>query len=75
MSAQVFDNVLSHAIGGGWGSEEPFQDCTRVIVIRGADFPAAALQSLNGAPARFEATKKVETRALRNVRDFGACVV
>ncbi|MEX3563615.1 restriction endonuclease subunit S [Corynebacterium phoceense] len=56
--------LTKFAIGGGWGAEESDEDTQKVMVIRGADFPAAALQDLSSIPTRFEKSSKVSNRAL-----------
>lgn len=56
--------VVSFAIGGGWGSETEVDGSVLTRVIRGADFPEAAEQNLSNAPLRWEKESKVNTRSL-----------
>lgn len=56
--------VIAHAVGGGWGADEPFDESREVVIIRGADFPNVSLKQLNGAPTRFESASKVGSRTL-----------
>lgn len=57
--------LVEHAIGGGWGSDEPTPGSTEVAVIRGADFPSFKLEPA-GVPRRFEKASKVPQRTLRH---------
>lgn len=57
--------LVSHYIGGGWGSEVEEHGTSRVAIIRGADFPAVASGDATALPIRWEATKKVSGRVLR----------
>lgn len=64
MTTCTMRELTKFAIGGGWGAEESDEDTQKVMVIRGADFPAAALQDLSSIPTRFEKSSKVSNRAL-----------
>ncbi|WP_244080875.1 hypothetical protein [Corynebacterium striatum] len=64
MNTLTMRELTKFAIGGGWGAEESDKDTQKVMVIRGADFPAAALQDLSSIPTRFEKSSKVSNRAL-----------
>ncbi|MGW5052358.1 hypothetical protein [Actinokineospora sp. NPDC004072] len=65
MSGRPISQAISHAIGGGWGADEADEGLVRVRVIRGADFPNAAVKSLDGVPVRYEVEKKVMSRKLQ----------
>lgn len=58
-------DVLLHTSAGGWGEEIESDDCTKVRIIRGADFPDAALRSVKNCPVRFETTKRLLDRVCR----------
>lgn len=58
--------LVRHAVGGGWGYDEPADDTAQVAVIRGADFPAIAVGDTSGVPRRWEASKKLPSRVLRS---------
>jgi type I restriction enzyme, S subunit len=57
--------LVEHAIGGGWGSDERAPGSTEVAVIRGADFPSFKLEPA-GVPRRFEKASKVPQRTLQH---------
>lgn len=57
--------AISHAIGGGWGSDEAREGDVKVGVIRGADFPQVLMNSVEGVPLRYEAGGKTTSRELR----------
>jgi type I restriction enzyme S subunit len=57
--------LVAHAIGGGWGYDEPSEDTAQVAVIRGADFPAVAIGDASQIPIRWEKTKKLPSRLLQ----------
>lgn len=61
----TFGELVEHAIGGGWGEDQPAVGLMPVRVIRGADFPAAEARDLASAPLRYEPAKKVTSRTLR----------
>lgn len=61
-----FRDILSFAIGGGWGQEQPNEkECERVRVVRGTDIPSVHERSFHDVPTRFESTAKVGKRRLR----------
>ncbi len=60
-----FRDVVSFAIGGGWGDDSPTDGAEMVAVIRGTDFPSVALGDVATVPRRFESSSKVSKRALR----------
>jgi len=57
-------DIMLHAIGGGWGQDEPTNGSQPVLVIRGADFPDVDLQRADNLPLRYEPKKKVASRIL-----------
>lgn len=65
MSAYL-GTVVSHTIGGGWGTEVAEDGDISVRIIRGADFPQVELRNVSSCPVRYEPEKKVLTRALRS---------
>lgn len=56
--------LVTHAVGGGWGHDDPADATERVAVIRGADFPAVAVGDISTVPKRWEDTRKISTRTL-----------
>ena len=56
--------LVTHAVGGGWGRDSPAEGTEQVAVIRGADFPAVALGDVTEVPVRWEVMKKVPQRSL-----------
>lgn len=66
MRSETFGSVLAHAIGGGWGKEEPFTGGKRVAVIRGTDFSNIESLNFDAVPRRYEDAKKAERRKLRD---------
>lgn len=64
MNTLTMRELTKFAIGGGWGAEELQNDTNEVTVIRGADFPAAALQDISSAPIRFEKSSRIPNRVL-----------
>ena len=56
--------VVSRAIGGGWGYDEASESTERVAVIRGADFPAMAVGDVSAVPVRWEERRKLQSRRL-----------
>lgn len=71
MTAQAFDTVLirdvvSYSVAGGWGSDVAAPGDCRVKVVRGADFPSAALQLTALLPVRYEPVSRAEPRILRD---------
>jgi type I restriction enzyme S subunit len=59
-----FRDVVGHAIGGGWGSEEAQPGFQAVRVIRGTDFRHIANLEWGEVPLRYEQTKKAQQRLL-----------
>lgn len=60
-----FSEIVEHTIGGGWGSDEMLPGDQPVLVIRGADFPRAALRGVDDLPLRFEPVSKAAKRILQ----------
>ncbi|BFG77828.1 hypothetical protein PTKU46_58610 [Paraburkholderia terrae] len=61
-----FGRLLSHTIGGDWGSEEPNEkDDTRVAIIRGTDIPDLQSGANNRVPIRYTSGKKLASRKLQ----------
>lgn len=56
--------LIDFAIGGGWGSEVPKENHSRVAVIRGTDIPKVAAGEYSTVPFRFESDKKISNRVL-----------
>jgi type I restriction enzyme S subunit len=56
--------LIDFAIGGGWGSEVPKENHSRVAVIRGTDIPKVAAGDFSTVPFRYESDKKVLNRIL-----------
>jgi type I restriction enzyme S subunit len=56
--------LIDFAIGGGWGSEVPKENHSRVAVIRGTDIPKVASGEFSTVPFRYEADKKILNRIL-----------
>jgi type I restriction enzyme S subunit len=62
-----FRDVLSFAIGGGWGQEEATaKESELVRVIRGTDIPSVNARRFREIPTRYETPSKVEKRRLRS---------
>lgn len=62
-----FRDILSFAIGGGWGQEQPNEkECERVRVVRGTDIPSVHERNFKDVPTRYESTAKVGKRRLRS---------
>lgn len=62
-----FGHLLSHTIGGDWGSDEPDEkNDTRVAIIRGTDIPDLQFGAANRVPIRYTSTKKLATRAIQD---------
>jgi len=57
--------LVAHSIGGGWGTDHPAESSERVAVIRGADFPHVAGGDVSSVPLRWESSRKVPQRTLR----------
>src|SRR5665647_2118413 len=57
--------IVAHAVGGGWGQDEAFEDSELVAVIRGADFPDVVIGKSDNLPVRWEERKKVPSRRLQ----------
>ena len=56
--------LIDFAIGGGWGSEIPKENHSRVAVIRGTDIPKVASGDFSTVPFRYESDKKLANRVL-----------
>ncbi len=56
--------LIDFAIGGGWGSEVPKENHSRVAVIRGTDIPKVASGDFSTVPVRYESDKKLANRIL-----------
>jgi len=56
--------LIDFAIGGGWGSEVPKENHSRVAVIRGTDIPKVASGEFSTVPFRYESDKKILNRIL-----------
>jgi type I restriction enzyme S subunit len=56
--------LIDFAIGGGWGSEVPKENHSRVAVIRGTDIPKVASGDFSTVPFRYESDKKILNRTL-----------
>jgi type I restriction enzyme, S subunit len=54
-----FGELLSHTIGGDWGSDAPDEkNDTRVAIIRGTDIPDLQSGGANRVPVRYTSAKK-----------------
>ena len=62
-----FGELLTHAIGGDWGSDvsEGAND-TRVAIIRGTDIPDLQSGAASRVPVRYTSAKKLATRKLEH---------
>lgn len=59
--------LLTHIIGGGWGSESADDvNEQQVAIIRGADFPQVQVGDATSLPIRFESSKRVGNRRLQD---------
>jgi type I restriction enzyme S subunit len=59
--------LLSHTIGGDWGSEHPDEKNTvQVAIIRGTDIPDLRNNSNNRVPIRYTSQKKLTPRKLED---------
>jgi type I restriction enzyme S subunit len=56
--------LIEFAIGGGWGSEIPKDNHSRVAVIRGTDIPRITAADFTSVPFRYESDKKIVNRIL-----------
>jgi type I restriction enzyme S subunit len=56
--------LIEFAIGGGWGSDVPKENHSRVAVIRGTDIPKVASGDFSSVPFRYESDKKLLNRIL-----------
>jgi type I restriction enzyme S subunit len=65
--AVPFGNLLSHTIGGDWGSDTANEkDDTRVAIIRGTDIPDLKLGTNGRVPIRYTTQKKLASRKLED---------
>lgn len=56
--------LIDFAIGGGWGSEVPKENHSRVAIIRGTDIPKVSSGDFSTVPYRYESDKKISNRIL-----------
>ena len=62
-----FGQLLSHTIGGDWGSEVPDETSDkRVAIIRGTDIPDFQSGGNSRVPIRYTSQKKLKTRRLED---------
>lgn len=62
-----FGQLLSHTIGGDWGSEVPDEkNDARVAIIRGTDIPDLQSGAALRVPVRYTSQKKLSTRKLED---------
>ncbi|MCK6412573.1 MAG: restriction endonuclease subunit S [Azonexus sp.] len=62
-----FGQLLSHTIGGDWGSEAPDdKNDVRVAIIRGTDIPDLQSGANSRVPVRYTSQKKLATRKLED---------
>ena len=62
-----FGKLLSHTIGGDWGSDVPDEkNDTRVAIIRGTDIPDLQTCATSRVPIRFTSGKKLLGRKLED---------
>lgn len=62
-----FGDLLSHTIGGDWGSDAPDEkNDTRVAIIRGTDIPDLQSGGANRVPIRYTSAKKLASRAIQD---------
>ena len=60
-----FGELLTHTIGGDWGSDVPDEkNDIRVAIVRGTDIPDLQTGTENRVPVRFTSAKKLVTRKL-----------
>lgn len=64
--ALPFGSLLSHTIGGDWGSDSPnTSNDTRVAIIRGTDIPDLDQAQTHRVPIRYTTRKKLASRQLQ----------
>jgi type I restriction enzyme S subunit len=62
-----FGQLLSHTIGGDWGSDVPDEkNDTRVAIIRGTDIPDLQTNANSRVPVRYTSQKKLAGRKLED---------
>ena len=62
-----FGQLLSHTIGGDWGSEiADEKNDTRVAIIRGTDIPDLQTNATSRVPVRYTSAKKLTGRKLED---------
>lgn len=62
-----FGQLLSHTIGGDWGSDTPDdKNDVRVAIIRGTDIPDLQSGANSRVPVRYTSQKKLATRKLED---------
>jgi type I restriction enzyme S subunit len=65
-SASPFGSLVSHTIGGDWGTDAPDDvNDTRVAIIRGTDIPDLDLVQSLRVPIRYTTRKKLASRQLQ----------
>ena len=65
-SAPPFGSLLTHTIGGDWGSDSPdSSNDTRVAIIRGTDIPDLDQAQFLRVPIRYTTQKKLASRQLQ----------
>jgi type I restriction enzyme S subunit len=65
-SASPFGSLLTHTIGGDWGSDSPdSSNDTRVAIIRGTDIPDLDQAQFLRVPIRYTTQKKLASRQLQ----------
>jgi type I restriction enzyme S subunit len=61
----VLRDLIDSSLDGEWGKGEPTLDHVPMLCIRGTDFAAARVGSVDGVPVRYVQSKKAERKALR----------
>jgi type I restriction enzyme S subunit len=56
--------LIDFAIGGGWGTDVPKENHSRIAIIRGTDIPKVASGDFSTVPYRYESEKKISNRIL-----------
>ena len=61
-----FGDLVDHAIGGGWGSEEAAPESPiAAYVIRGTDIPRVVVGDVSSVPRRYHKESALRSRTLR----------
>lgn len=64
--AAPFGSMLTHTIGGDWGTDTPdTSNDTRVTIIRGTDLPDLDQAQSNRVPIRYTSQKKLASRRMQ----------